>query len=199
MVRFAVVAHDIVLKGNHVILEPLRPEHAAELAAVVPPGDDVWTWMTAEPKGEQEMRAWIEARIAGRGVGDDYPFAQRDARTGRLMGATVLFDVSRKDESAEIGYTWLAAPYRRTGANTEAKLLLMAHAFETLGLKRVQLTTDSRNLRSQRAIERLGAVREGVLRNFRRTKTGALRDSVVYSVTDKEWPAVKVRLLGLMR
>lgn len=191
--------HDVVLKGSHVTLEPLRPEHAGDLAAAVAPGDDVWTWMTSAPATAEEMRAWIEARIQGRGHGRAMAFAQRDARTGRLMGSTSLFDISEADECAEIGYTWLAAPWRRTGANTEAKLLLMTYAFETLRLKRVQLVTDARNLRSQRAIERLGAVREGLLRNHRRSKDGRLRDSVYYSVTGSEWPAVRERLQGLLR
>lgn len=188
----------VVLTGRHVILEPLRPEHAKGLAEAIGPDDDVFRWTNTAPRTEEEMRGWIEARNAPRPGMRNLPFAMRDPATGRLMGSTSLFDWSEKDEAVEIGHTWLAAPWRRTGANTEAKLLLMAHAFGALKVKRVQLVTDARNERSQRAIERLGAVREGVLRRHRRNLEGGLRDSVYYSVIDAEWPAVKARLEGIL-
>ena len=182
------------LRGRHVVLEPLLPEHAGELAAAVAPGDDVWTWMTSAPRDADEMGAWILARRTPKPGLRNLPFLQRDPASGAVMGSTSVFDLDAAAESAEIGFTWLAAPWRRTGANTEAKRLLMGHCFDALGLKRVQLVTDARNLRSQHAIERVGATREGLLRNWRRDRTGALRNSVVYSVVDREWPDVRARL-----
>lgn len=190
--------HDVVLKGRHVILEPLRVEHAKGLADAIAPDDDVFAVTSTAPRGEEEMRAWIVARNTPRPNVRNLTFAQRDAATGRLAGSTSIFDWSGKDESAEIGHTWIAAPWRRTGLNTEAKRLLLGHCFEVLGLKRVQIVTDLRNERSQRAIERLGATREGVLRNHRRDLHGRLRDSVYYSVIDTEWPAVRARLDALL-
>lgn len=192
-------SHGVVLRGRHVILEPLLPEHAAGLAAAIGPDDDVYRWTNTAPRTEAEMRAWIEARNTPRPLVRNLAFAQRDPASGSLMGSTSLFDLSEKDESAEIGHTWLAAPWRRTGANTEAKLLLLEHAFGTLRLQRVQLVTDARNERSQRAIERIGATREGVLRKWRRNLEGGLRDSVVYSVVAPEWPQVRERLRGMLK
>ncbi|MEA3202273.1 MAG: N-acetyltransferase [Thermoplasmata archaeon] len=191
--------HDVTLRGKRVILEPLVPAMAEDLAAAIQPGDDVYRWTNTNPRTSEEMRAWIEARGTPRPGLRNLAFAQRDPATGRLAGSTSLFDVDEKAESAEIGHTWIAAPWRRTGLNTEAKLLLLTYAFETLRLKRVQLCTDLRNTRSQDAIARLGAVREGVLRNFRRNLEGGLRDTVVYSVIAQEWPATKARLEGMLR
>lgn len=192
--------HDVTLRGRRVILEPLRIEQARELADAITPDDDVFRWTNTAPRTEDEMRAWIEARQRPRFPDvRNLAFAQRDAHTGRLVGSTSLFDLSEKDECAEIGHTWLAASARRSGVNTEAKLLLLAHGFDTLRLKRIQLVTDARNERSQRAIERLGAVREGVLRSHRRNLEGGLRDSVYYSVIEPEWPSVRKRLEGLLR
>lgn len=191
--------HAVTLRGSHVLLEPLRVEDAPELLAIVDADDDVWTWMPAEPRTLQDMDAWVRARIAGRPQGDAFAFAQRDPKTRQIMGSTSLFNVSKTDESGEIGFTWLAKPFRRTGANTEAKRLLLEFAFETLRLKRVQLVTDARNARSRAAIERLGAIPEGVMRNVRRSKDGKLRNSAYYSVIETEWPDVKERLQTLLK
>jgi len=191
--------HQVTLKGRRVELIPLKPEHAKGLAVAIGPGDDVFRWTNTAPRSEPEMLAWIEARRQDRPTGRSLAFAQRDAATGALVGSTSLFDLDEAARSVEIGHTWLAAQGRRTGVNTEAKLLLLTHAFESLGLARVQLVTDVRNERSQRAIERIGATREGVLRNWRRNLEGGLRDSVVYSVIDREWPQVKRALEGKLR
>ncbi len=191
--------HSVVLQGRHVKLEPLLPEHAQELAAAIAPGDDVFRWTSTAPRTPKEMEAWIAARREDRPTGKSLAFAQRALATGRLVGSTSLFDLNEKEQSAEIGHTWLAQAARRTGVNTEAKLLLLTHAFETLRLARVQLVTDLRNERSQRAIERIGAQREGVLRSWRRNLEGGLRTSVVYSVIAQEWPAVKAGLQQRLR
>jgi len=126
-------------------------------------------------------------------------FAQRDATTGAFAGSTSLFDWSEKERCAEIGHTWIAAPYRRSGVNTEAKLLLLTHAFETMGLARVQLVTDARNQRSRDAILRIGATFEGILRNHRRGFDGNLRDSVYHSFIDREWAVKKQALEAKLR
>lgn len=186
-----------ILRGRHVVLEPLRREHATELwpAAAEP---DVWLYMGKRVAAPADLAAWVEARVRMGEEGAALPFLQRDARTGAAFGSTSLFDVDLAHKRAEIGHTWIGASHRRTAANTEAKLLLFAHGFDVLGLNRIQLKTDARNLRSQRAIERLGAVREGVLRKHMVVQDGYVRDSVVYSVVRDEWPAVRARLEALL-
>lgn len=191
--------HDIVLKGRHVTLEPLRVEHADELAATIAPGDDVFRWTNTSPRGPVEMRQWILDRQADRGQGKALAFLQRDPSTGRMMGSTSLFDWSEKDRSAEIGHTWIAAPFRRTGVNSEAKLMLLTHGFETLGLARIQLVTDARNERSRNAILRIGAKYEGTLRQHRMGFDGKLRDSPYFSVIAQEWPETKAALVAKLR
>jgi RimJ/RimL family protein N-acetyltransferase len=191
--------HAVALRGRRVELIPLAPAHAKELAAAIAPDDDVFRWTNTAPRTEAQMAAWIDARRADRPAGRALAFALRDPASGRLMGSTSLFDWDEAAESAEIGHTWMAAPWRRTGANREAKLLLLTHGFETMRLARVQLVTDLRNERSQRAIEGIGATREGVLRKWRRNLEGGLRDSVVYSVIAPEWPGVKAALAAKLR
>ena len=191
--------HDLTLRGHIVTLEPLRPEHADDLCAAIAPDDDVFRWTNTSPRTQKEMLDWIEARSTDRPLGRAIAFAQRDVRTGRLMGSTSLFDWDEAARAAEIGHTWLAAPYRRSGANTEAKLMLLTHAFETMHLARVQIVTDLRNDRSSSAIARLGATREGVLRNHRLGFDRKLRDSVYYSFIDREWASAKPKLAALLR
>lgn len=191
--------HDVVLKGRHVTLEPLRPEHAEPLAAAIAPDDDVFRWTNTSPRTVDEMRRWIADRTSDRAQGKAMAFAQRDARTGALVGSTSLFDWSEKERCAEIGHTWLAAPGRRTGQNTEAKLMLLTYGFETLGLARIQLVTDARNERSRNAILRIGATQEGILRNHRWGFDGRLRDSVYFSFIDREWADRKAALQARLR
>lgn len=185
------------LEGRRVVLEPLSSAHAPGLAALAE-DDDTWTHMTSRPRGVEGMRAWIDARLAPRAGLASLPFAQVERATGALMGSTSLFDIDLEARSAEIGFTWLARAYRGAGYNAEAKLLLLRHAFGALGLARVQLMTNARNERSQRAMARIGATREGLLRNHRRNLDGTLRDTVVFSVVDREWPDVEVRLSRLV-
>lgn len=191
--------HDVVLKGRHVTLEPLRPEHADALAAAIAPDDDVYRWTNTSPRTVDEMRQWIADRTTDRAQGKAMAFTQREAATGRILGSTSLFDLNEKERCAEIGHTWLAAPGRRTGMNTEAKLLLLTYGFETLGLARIQIVTDARNERSRDAIARIGATFEGVLRNHRRGFDGNLRDSVYASFIDREWREKKAALQARLR
>jgi RimJ/RimL family protein N-acetyltransferase len=140
------------------------------------------------------MDALIIEDLEAQAKGTLIVFTQVDQASGRGVGRTTFMNISRRDRGLEIGGTWLGRPWQRTGINTEAKYLLLRHAFEELGAVRVQLKTDARNLRSQAAIERLGAVREGVLRQHMLVRDGFIRDTVMYSIIDMEWPAVKKRL-----
>jgi RimJ/RimL family protein N-acetyltransferase len=184
----------VVLEGAHVRLEPLRPDHVADLAEA---GRDpeVWRWMpVAAPAGEERMRAVVTGLLERAAAGVQFPFAQIDVATGRAVGATSYLDLALDDGRIEIGWTWLGRPWWRTAINTEAKLLLLGHAFETLALNRVALKTDIRNERSQAAIERIGGVREGVLRAHMIRPDGTLRDTVYFSILSTEWAGVRRRL-----
>ncbi len=187
-----------ILAGKHVRLEPLLEAHAGELWAAADE-DDIWTWMPPRPADEGALRDWIRARRAGLADGTWIPFLQRDPETGQAFGSTSMFDIDLVNRSLEIGFTWIGRTHRRTGANTEAKRLLLSYAFETMGMNRVQLKTDARNVRSQRAMARIGATREGVLRAHRVLPDGFVRDSAVFSVVRGEWDAVKSHQARLLK
>src|SRR5712691_1168599 len=173
----------ITLTGRHVRLEPLQPAHAADLFAALSVDPTIWRWWREVPPTDLDgMRDFVAATLKEQADGSVVAFAQIDLRSGRAVGMTTYMSISRPDRGLEIGATWLGKPWQRTGINTEAKYLLLRHAFEELGAARVQLKTDRRNLQSQAAIERLGAVREGVLRKQMLTRGGVLRDTVIYSI-----------------
>jgi RimJ/RimL family protein N-acetyltransferase len=187
------------LRGEHVVLEALDLSHVDSLFANTA-DDEVWQHLTrprpATPEGlEVQVREALRAQALGLRVA----WAQRCARTGEVIGTTSFYDPNDAAHSIAIGYTMLGRPWWRTGVNTEAKLLLMARAFEELGAQRVEWHTDIRNERSQRAIERLGATREGVLRRHRQRVDGSWRDSVLYAMTAPEWPAARARLRESLR
>ena len=185
----------IQLEGLHVRLEPLAISHAAPLYAAYCLDPSVWQYLTvAPPISEAAMLAMIETQLAAQDQGRLIPFAQVAVRSGMAVGVTTFMNISAQDRGLEIGGTWLGRPYQRSGINTEAKYLLLRHAFEYLYAVRVQLKTDGRNLQSQRAIERLGATREGVLRKHMLSQHCFIRDTVMYSIIDSEWPIVKERL-----
>ncbi|HLJ92575.1 MAG TPA: GNAT family protein [Gemmataceae bacterium] len=185
----------ISLAGRHVRLEPLTPRHAPELLAALNLDPSVWQWLpVAPPTTLAEMEAMVVADLQAQADGAKLIFTQIEAPTGRIVGSTTYLDISRRDRRLEIGSTWIAKAWQRTGINTEAKFLLLRHAFEDLGAVRVQLKTDRRNLQSQAAIERLGAVREGILRNHMIVQNGFIRDSVMYSITNEEWTSVRTHL-----
>lgn len=189
----------VTLEGRLVRLEPTAPAHAADLFAALAVDPDVWRWLPAPPPATpEEMGAKIAAGLETQAQGAVVLFTQVGRATGRAVGQTTYLNISRRDRGLEIGSTWLGKPWQRTGLNTEAKYLLLRHAFEALGAVRVQLKTDARNLQSQAAIERLGAFKEGVLRKHMLVRDGFIRDSVMYSVVVEEWPAVKARLEGLL-
>jgi N-acetyltransferase len=176
-----------VLAGAAVRLEPLRREHATELW---PSAREVglWDYMVARVDSKEDLDAWIQARINGRDAGTAIPFLLRDG-AGAAAGSTSIFDI--KHPTMEVGHTWIGKPWRRTALNTEAKLLVLGHCFEGLGAIRVQLKCDERNLASRKAIERLGAVYEGTIRNQLVLHDGRKRQARVYSILDDEWPRVR--------
>jgi RimJ/RimL family protein N-acetyltransferase len=179
----------VTLTGAHVVLEPAEQRHHADLLAAAQ-DDLVWAWLPwPRPDTEADVATYLDAERAVA-----LPFAQVDAASGRAVGVTTYRDVDERHRTLEIGGTWIGRPWWRTAINTEAKLLFIGHAFETLGANRVALKTDIRNERSQAAIARLGAVREGVLRHQYVRRDGSLRDTVMFSIVPDEWPAVKARL-----
>ena len=184
----------VVLEGRYARLEPLDTRHAEDLFAV---GQDeaIWRYLP-RPRltSAADARQMIEAAQALAATGTQLPFAIIGKAAGRAVGSTRFLDIRRQDRGIEIGWTWLGTAFQRTPINTECKYLLLRHAFDTLGAVRVQLKTDLRNERSQHAIERLGAVREGVLRRHMMLWDGFIRDTVYYSIVDAEWPAVRGRL-----
>ncbi|WUS97855.1 GNAT family N-acetyltransferase [Streptomyces sp. NBC_00708] len=182
----------VTLTGRHVRVEPLAPAHLDDLFAAGGNDDDVWRWLgTPTPRTPQELEAELTALLADPSY---LPFAVVDLASGRAVGWTTYMDVDVKNERLEIGWTWYGRAYWRTAVNTETKLLLLTHAFEELGMGRVQLKTDHLNERSQEAIARLGARREGVLRRHRRRPDGSWRDTVYFSLLAQEWPEAKGRL-----
>jgi RimJ/RimL family protein N-acetyltransferase len=186
----------VVLQGQRVRLEPLTGEHAPDLFQVAQ-DEEIWRFMPAPtPRRVEDVRAWIDNALARQARGEMLPFAVIDVASGRAIGSTRYLDISPHDRHVEVGWTWYGRDYWRTAVNTECKYLLFRHAFEALGSIRVALKTDLRNERSQRAIERLGAVREGVLRRVVIMHDGYQRSSVYYSVLDDEWGNVKARLEG---
>jgi RimJ/RimL family protein N-acetyltransferase len=183
----------VTLEGRGIRLEPMTPEHCADLIAVATDGRLWELWMTGVPKPEQ-MPSYIETAIADQQAGRRLPWVVRDLSSGKVVGTTSYHDIVMQIDRVEIGYTWYATSWQRTHVNTTCKLLLFSHAFDTLGCKVVGLRTDGFNLRSQRAIEALGAKKDGVIRHFQARRDGTARDSVIYSVLLNEWPDVKRNL-----
>lgn len=179
------------LRGDLVALDPLRADDAAALF-VAADDDAVFRWLSrTRPRTHDEMADWVADALASP---VQHPWVQRDAASGDVVGTTSFYDVDERLRTVAIGHTWLSRRAWRTGINTEAKLLLLTHAFDTLGCVRVVWHTDHLNARSQAAIERLGATREGVLRKHRVRPDGTWRDTVTYSLLDEEWPDARAAL-----
>ena len=184
------------LRGQHVTLEPLGREHVSALQDAVRDGELWRLWYTSTPDPEG-MAAYVDKALALREAGQAMPFAVRDA-AGTIVGSTRLGNIEPAHRRAQIGWTWYAKRVQRTGLNTEAKLLLLTHAFEAMGCGRVEFFTHHMNHASRAAIARLGAKEEGVLRNHMRMPDGSWRDTVVFSIIDGEWPAVRTHLTHLL-
>jgi N-acetyltransferase len=202
----------VTLKGRFVRLEPLRLDHIPALAVAAAGPRETFVY-TLVPDGEDETRIFVETAMAMQAAGTAVPFATIDRLSGRVVGTTRFFDIQFWDwkpgsplqrgvelpDALEIGFTWLSPSVQRTGINTESKLLMLTHAFETWRVHRVRLVTDARNERSRRAIERLGMQFDGVLRAARTAFDGGIRDSAYYSMLDSEWPEAKTALEKRLR
>ncbi|MBI5351408.1 MAG: GNAT family N-acetyltransferase [Chloroflexi bacterium] len=184
----------ITLSGQHVCLEPLSESHVKGLSEIGI-GQDFWNFMLyGNMQTEADIRNWILDLLGRAEKGTDLPFAVIHLASGRVAGATRYLNILPKDRGLEVGGTWYGTEFQRTAVNTECKYLLLTHAFESLKCIRVQIKTDLRNVRSQKAIERIGAKKEGILRNHMILPDGRFRDSVFYSILDSEWPQVKKNL-----
>lgn len=182
-----------VLRGKHVMLVPLARGHVGDLIAVRDDAGLDGLWFTNTP-GRDEVGDYVEAALQAHAEGKALPFAVLDAG-GKVAGTTRFYNLDAGVPKLSIGYTWYAPRVQRSGLNTEAKLLLLNHAFAMLGCIRVEFETSSQNARSRAAIARLGATQEGLLRNHKRHADGTPRDTVVFSIIDGDWPQVKAGLL----
>ena len=187
------IIEPVTLEGRFVRLEPLSLQHHAGLCEVGL-DEDLWQWIPERVVTPDAMRSYIEAALRAQTAGTALPFATIEISSGRAVGSTRFGNIDLANRRVEIGWTWLGKAWQRTAANTEAKYLMLRHAFETWRCIRAELKTDSLNARSRQAILRLGAQEEGTLRNHMVTWSGRLRHTVYYSIIDSEWPGVKARL-----
>ena len=192
------VAAPVILEGRHVRLEPLALKHAAGLAAVGL-DEDLWKWIPTPVRSAEEMNAYVQTALNEQAKGSALPFVLIETSTGCIIGSTRYGNIDRDHYRVEIGWTWVARQWQRTAINTEAKYLLLRHAFERLKCIRVELKTDSLNERSRAAILRIGAREEGTFRNHMITASGRIRHTVYFSILDGEWPEVKARLEAKLR
>jgi N-acetyltransferase len=183
----------VPLEGDLVALEPLQQAHADELWAAAQ-APEIWQWLAPIGSSREYFDRWLDLSLAAHREGREGPFATRDRRSGEIVGSTRYLAVRCADRALEIGWTWLNPVAWRSGVNVEQKLLLLGHAFETLGCVRVELKTDARNERSRAAMAALPAQFEGVMRNHMIVPSVGQRDSAYYSVVDAEWPSVRANL-----
>jgi RimJ/RimL family protein N-acetyltransferase len=188
----------VVLEGHIVRLEPLAMTHLDDLAEVAL-DPTIWQWTLARPTDTGILGEWIEAALANAAAGTEMPFATLSAATGKAVGSTRFMSIVPEHRRLEIGWTWLGKAQQLSGANREAKLLQMTHAFEVLGANRVEFKTDSLNEPARRALLGIGSSFEGIFRNHMIMPGGRLRHSAYYSVVAEEWPAVKARLEAAIR
>jgi N-acetyltransferase len=184
----------VTLSGQAVRLEPLTLEHVPALAAVgLEPG--LWLWTPTAVANAQEMRTYVSIALEEQRRGLALPFAIVHRASGQAIGSTRYANIDIGNRRLEIGWTWVISSFQRTVVNTEAKLLLLTHAFEVLGMNRVEFKTDVLNEKSRNALLRLGAVEEGIFRKHLITASGRVRDTVYFSILDTEWPAIKAQLV----
>ena len=198
MMAVDMVVSPVTLEGAQVRLEPLAKAHLEGLA-LVGLDEELWRWIPTPVGTREEMAAYIETALSEQERSTSLPFAKVEKTTGRTIGSTRYGNIDRTHHRVEIGWTWVAREWQRTAINTEAKYLLLKHAFETLGCMRVELKTDSLNERSRAAILRIGAREEGIFRNHMITASGRIRHTVYFSIIDSEWPAVKAGLEAKLR
>lgn len=187
------VLRPLVLQGTAIALEPMLPGHLDPLAEVAL-DPELWRLTVSQVADRADLHRWMTDAFGEQERGTALPFVIRDLASGRLVGATRYGSFVARHRRVEIGWTWVARPWQRTVVNTEAKYLLLRHAFESLGLLRVEFKTDLMNVRSRAAIQRLGALEEGVLRKHQVTDGGRVRDTVYFAILDDAWPAVRAGL-----
>ncbi|MBO9128108.1 GNAT family protein [Bacillus sp. 165] len=187
-----------MLQGKRVVLLPMESKQTAELFEAGRYAE-IWEYMSIRVKTYEDMGSVVKNALAAKEQGAEFPFVVKDLETNSIIGSTRLLNISKENKNAEIGWTWYTPSVWRSRVNTECKYLLLQHCFEELDMIRVQFKTDSRNIRSQKAIARLGALKEGVLRKDRIVAHNYVRDSVVFSILRDEWPTVKVRLEGFLK
>ena len=187
----------ITLEGSVVRLEPIRRDHAGDFWDVAQNAlDDIFQWIPYRMKTRDDFQRLVEKGLDEQKRGESVVFATVERGSGRVIGSTRYMNIDRINRRVEIGSTWIAPPWQRTAVNTEAKYLMLRHAFEVWNCFRVELKTDALNVKSRNAILRIGAKEEGTLRRHVITWTGRVRDSVYFSILDSEWPAVRARLEG---
>lgn len=191
--RAPMTAGPVTLQGRHVRLEPLTMEHHAALWEIAR-DHELWRWTATDIRTPDDLRRYMETALREQSEGRALPFATVARAESHVVGSTRFGTIDALNRRVEIGWTWIGRAWQRTAVNTEAKLLMLTHAFETLGCIRVELKTDALNQPSRAAIARLGAKEEGTFRRHIITQTGRVRDTVYYSILDEEWPAVKARL-----
>lgn len=188
----------VVLEGKHVRLDPMRVDHLPALCEVGLT-DTIWKWTNNIVTKAADIERYVRAALADRDLGIALPFVTIDRASGKIVGSTRFGNIDRFNRKAEIGWTWINPQWQRTAINSEAKLLMLTHAFEVWKCIRVEFKTDSNNKQSQKAIKRLGAVKEGILRNHMITESGRYRNSVFFSIIDAEWESVKANLASKIR
>lgn len=194
------IVQPVVLDGRNVRLDPLSFVHVPELCKVGL-DDELWKITMTLIRNEGEMRNYVETALSLQAAGTALPFATIDKKNGRVAGSTRFGNIDKNNKRVEIGWTWLGKEFQRTHVNTEAKYLMLKHAFEVWGCFRVEFKTDAINEKSRNALKRIGAKEEGILRRHQITATGRVRDSIYYSILDHEWPEVKPMLerkIGLL-
>lgn len=188
----------VILEGTRVRLEPLRRDHLADLKLVAF-DTPLWQWTIMGPQDEAGLERWVETALVNAETGAERPFATIDLASGRAVGSSRYMSIAPEHRRLEIGWTWIGSAFQRTGANREAKLLQLTHAFETLGANRVEFKTHARNERSRNALAGIGATFEGIFRRHVIMPDGSLRDTAWFSVIADEWPTVKARLQASSR
>ncbi|PGO60345.1 GNAT family N-acetyltransferase [Bacillus cereus] len=181
--------------NDRAMLRLMHVNDVASLFTIVEGNKEIWMYLISTMDSYQDMEQYVQVAIKGFEEGTDLPFVVIDQKTNEIVGSTRLYSISNDNKTVELGQTWYHPSVHRTSINTECKYMLLQYAFEELQMLRVQIKTDLRNEKAQRAIERLGAVKEGVLRNERKLPHGYIRDAVVYSIIASEWPVIKEQLL----
>jgi RimJ/RimL family protein N-acetyltransferase len=188
----------VMLDGARVRMEPLDFDRHFDGLCQIGLEPDLWRWTTNVVRTRDDLKGYLATALRERAEGRSLPFATVDKPSGRIAGSTRFGNIDRGNRRVEIGWTWVGRPFQRSHVNTEAKYLMLRHAFETLGCVRVELKTNVLNRRSRDAMLRIGCVEEGVFRKYQRNDDGTWRDTIYYRVIDDEWPGVKARLEGML-